>query len=83
LLKAQKIPILFQGTILMGEFSLAACPEVFVSDASISREVSRAHGQGRLRKLGSRLYTRNLTDPPDNTPSAAARPGAKGRPCVL
>ena len=48
----------------MREFSLATCPELFVSDASISREVSRAHEQGRLRKRASRLYTRNLTDSP-------------------
>ncbi len=49
----------------MREFSLDTCPEVFVSDTSIRRPVSRAHRQGRLRKLGSRLYTRNLTDPPE------------------
>jgi len=48
----------------MREFSLDTYPEVFVSDASISHEVSRAYGQGRLRKLASRLYTRNLIDPP-------------------
>jgi len=40
-------------------------PEAFVSDTSISREVSRAVKAGRLRKLASRLYTRNLTDPPE------------------
>lgn len=39
-------------------------PEAFVSDTAISREVSRAFKAGRLRKLASRLYTRNLTDPP-------------------
>ena len=35
-------------------------PEVFVSRAPISAEVSRRVAQGRLRKLASRLYTRNL-----------------------
>ena len=35
-------------------------PEVFVSRAPISTEVSRRVAQGRLRKLGSRLYTRDL-----------------------
>ncbi len=40
-------------------------PEAFVSDTAISREVSRAVKAGRLRKLASRLYTRNLADPPD------------------
>ena len=40
-------------------------PEAFVSDTSITREVSRAVKTGRLRKLASRLYTRNLTDTPE------------------
>ena len=35
-------------------------PEVFVSHAPISAEVSRRVAQGRLRKLASRLYTRDL-----------------------
>ena len=34
-------------------------PEVFVSRAAISTEVSRRVAQGRLRKLASRLYTRD------------------------
>ena len=42
----------------------AVMPEAFVSDTAISRAVSRAVKAGRLRKLASRLYTRNLTDPP-------------------
>lgn len=40
-------------------------PEAFVSDTSVSREVSRAVKAGRLRKLASRLYTRNLSDAPE------------------
>lgn len=40
-------------------------PEAFVSDTTISRDVSRAVKAGKLRKLASRLYTRNLADPPD------------------
>lgn len=44
--------------------TLAGLPEAFVSDTAISREVSRAVKAGGLRKLASRLYTRNLTDPP-------------------
>jgi hypothetical protein len=40
-------------------------PEAFVSGTEISREVSRAVKAGRLRKLASRLYTRNLIDPPE------------------
>jgi len=51
----------------MPEISVAKAidemPEAFVSDTTISREVSRAVKAGRLRKLASRLYTRNLTDP--------------------
>lgn len=49
----------------MSEFSIDSCPEVFVSDEQISRAVSRAVSQGRLRKLASRLYTRNFIDAPE------------------
>ena len=45
--------------------SLDRMPEVFVSDKSLTREVSRAVKAGTLRKLSSRLYTRNMTDPPE------------------
>lgn len=45
--------------------SLAGLPEVFVSDTSISRAVSAAAARGELRKLGSRLYTRNLDEAPE------------------
>ena len=40
-------------------------PEAFVSDRHIARAVSRAVKAGKLRKLASRLYTRNMTDPPE------------------
>ncbi len=40
-------------------------PEAFVSNTAISREVSRRLDSGQLRKLASRLYTRNLTDAPE------------------
>jgi len=49
----------------MPEFSIAALPEVFVSDASISKAVYEAVERGQLRKLGSRLYTRNLDEDPE------------------
>jgi hypothetical protein len=39
-------------------------PEAFVSDQKVTRAVHRDVKVGRLRKLASRLYTRNLTDPP-------------------
>lgn len=45
--------------------SLDRMPEAFVSDKSITREVSRAVKAGKLRKLASRLYTRNMADPPE------------------
>ena len=49
----------------MPEFSVDAMPEVFVSDTSISKAVSEAVARGKLRKLGSRLYTRNLEEAPE------------------
>jgi len=45
--------------------ALGQMPEAFVSGTAISREVSRAAKTGKLRKLASRLYTRNLTDRPE------------------
>lgn len=44
--------------------SLSRMPEAFVSATSVSREVSQAVRAGKLRKLASRLYTRNLVDAP-------------------
>lgn len=49
----------------MSEFSLDSMPEVFVSDMAISKAVSDAVSRGKLRKLGSRLYTRNLDEAPE------------------
>lgn len=49
----------------MPEFSVATMPEVFVSDTAISKAVSEGVGRGQLRKLGSRLYTRNLDEEPE------------------
>ena len=47
----------------MPDFS--TMPEVFVSNAKLAIAVSRETKAGRLRKLASRLYTRNLTEPPE------------------
>ena len=44
---------------------LANMPEAFVSNTVTSTAVWRAVRAGRLRKLGSRLYTTNMTDPPE------------------
>ncbi len=49
----------------MPEKSLEQLPEVFVSDAAITRAVSAAVARGELRKLGSRLYSRNLDEDPE------------------
>lgn len=49
----------------MPEFSISAMPEIFVSDTAISKAVSEAAARGKLRKLGSRLYTRNLDEAPE------------------
>src|SRR5271168_4520269 len=38
-------------------------PEAFVSSEELAPAVSREVKLGRLRKLGSRLYTRNLREP--------------------
>ncbi len=46
--------------------SLVGLPEAFVSNSTISDEVSREVRAGRLRKLASRLYTTNLQDPPES-----------------
>jgi len=48
----------------MPEFSVTNLPEIFVSDTAISKQVSEAVGRAQLRKLASRLYTRNLTEDP-------------------
>src|ERR1700693_6638201 len=47
----------------MPDFS--TMPEIFVSNAELAAAVSRAVKLGILRKLGSRLYTRNLREPPE------------------
>ncbi len=40
-------------------------PEVFVSTVDLASAVSREAKLGRLRKIGSRLYTRNLAEKPE------------------
>lgn len=49
----------------MPKFSIDQMPEVFVSDTNISKAVSDAVARGKLRKIGSRLYTRNLDEAPE------------------
>lgn len=44
---------------------LDSLPEVFVSSTEISSQVSQAVADGKLKKLGSRLYTKNMQDDPE------------------
>ena len=46
-------------------FSLKSLPEIFVSSKGMTSAVSKAAKAGRLRKIGSRLYTKNLTEAPE------------------
>ena len=45
------------------DFSVGAQPEVFFTGTAISDAVRYAVRSGRARKLGPRLYTRNVDDP--------------------
>jgi hypothetical protein len=48
------------SAVLKRAFPLDDLPEVFLSNAAISRKVGRAVKAGGARKLGPRLYTRNM-----------------------
>ncbi len=48
----------------MPESSIANLPEVFVSHTAISNAVHQALQRGQLRKLATRLYTRNKDEDP-------------------
>jgi hypothetical protein len=54
------------GAALMREKPLESLPEVFVSNAKLTDAVGRELKAGRLRKLASRLYTRNLRESPES-----------------
>lgn len=49
----------------MTKFSLESLPEAFVSTTNVSKPIAAAVAQGRLKRLGTRLYTKNLTDTPE------------------
>ncbi|MBX9786872.1 MAG: hypothetical protein K2Y08_06005 [Alphaproteobacteria bacterium] len=49
----------------MPKISLEDLPEVIVSSSSSTKIISRYLKEGKLRKLASRLYTRNLKDTPE------------------
>lgn len=40
-------------------------PEVFISTPDLSKKISEAVARGKLRKLGTRLYTKNMTQAPE------------------
>jgi hypothetical protein len=44
---------------------LDALPEIFLSTTARSSTVSRATASGLLRRIGPKLYTKNLVDPPE------------------
>ncbi|MEX1211968.1 MAG: Fic family protein [Balneolaceae bacterium] len=44
---------------------LESLPEVFVSNTQISSQVSQAVADGKLKKIASKLYTKNLVDEPE------------------
>ena len=49
----------------MPELSIANMPEVFVSNTEITKAVYDAVEAGRLRKIGTRLYTRKMNEDPE------------------
>lgn len=49
----------------MSKSLLDDLPEVFLSTKQLSVAVSRAAAAGNLRRIGSKLYTSNLVDPPE------------------
>ncbi len=49
----------------MPTFNIDKMPEVFLSTDEISYAVSRAAKAGKIRKIGPKLYTTNLMDPPE------------------
>ena len=49
----------------MAKNSLDALPETFVSTSETSHLASKAMRAGKLRKLASRLYSKDLTSPPE------------------
>ncbi|MCE5293296.1 MAG: Fic family protein [Chlamydiales bacterium] len=49
----------------MAALTLENLPEVFVSSSELAPLVTRELKRGRLRKLASRLYTKNLTELPE------------------
>lgn len=49
----------------MTKLSFNALPEVFISNAQLTKVVFRALKEGKIRKIASKLYTKNLKDSPE------------------
>lgn len=49
----------------MTSLSLTEFPEIFVSSTSHTKRISRYLKEGKIRKIASRLYTKNLIDSPE------------------
>ena len=54
------------AAVLKSSLLISDLPEVFLSNAKISRKVGAAVRSGGARKLGPRLYTRNMSEPLDH-----------------
>jgi hypothetical protein len=52
-------------TVKKSRISLDSLPEIFVSSKALTSIVSKAVQAGRLRKIASRLYTKNLSEAPE------------------
>ncbi len=50
----------------MPKLSLEDLPEVFLSNSALTKSILRYLRAGKVRKLGSRLYTKNLIDSPES-----------------
>jgi len=59
------LPLTMALPVKKSPLSLDSLPEIFVSSKPMSSAVSKAVKSGRLRKIGSRLYTKNMTEPPE------------------
>jgi len=64
-LKPQKLNKMVWKGFLM-PISFDDLPEIFVSNTEISALVNQAVKAGKLRKLGSRLYTKDMDCAPEN-----------------
>lgn len=66
MINSRKIPYQSSTKCLMAKkSSLDDFPETFVSTSETTKLASKAASEGRLRKLASRLYSRDLTSDPE------------------